>query len=184
VKELVAGRDTVRSVRRRARSVVALGLVVALVACGGNDGPPRATPTPDASATAAALAISSGSSVPATATMAPEYGEVVWTTAVDPRSKEPLERVEAFVTDAPTIYAALTVRNVPPSTVLTADWTYNDTSLDGLTTRAVVAAGSRDDWVEFHLTRSADPWPDGTYEIDISVDGSVIQRAKVEVEKR
>jgi len=184
VNDLVAGRDTVRSVRRGTRSVVALGLVLALVACGGNDGPPQATPTPDATATAAALAISLGPSVLATATLAPKYGEVVWTTAVNPQSKEPLEPVDAFATEATTIYATLTVRNLPTNTVLTADWTYNDTSLDGLTTSAVVAADGDADWVEFHLTRSAEPWPDGTYAIAISVGGSVVQRAEVEVEKQ
>jgi hypothetical protein len=171
-------------VRRRGSIAIIVCLLFVLVGCGGDDGEKDPTPTPDRSATAAALAIAAGPSPTPLPTPSPSYGEVVWATAVDAQTKEPVSQVDTFSTGAETIYAAILVRNLPPNTVLTADWTYNATSLDGLTTSAELVSGTDQDWVEFHLTRSDEPWPDGTYAISISVDGEVIASAEVGVENR
>src|SRR5262249_28179882 len=113
---------------------------------------------------------------------APEVGKIVWATAVDPRTKAPAEVVDGFAVDDETLYATLQVRNLPPNAALTAKWTYNKTSLDALTTTAVVPSGPNSGWVEFHLTRSDEPWPDGTYAISVSLDGKIVQTAEVKVE--
>lgn len=169
----------------RSRSTALLVcLLLVLTSCGGGDEDEDPTPTPDGTATAAALALAAGPSPTPTSIPAPSYGDVVWTTAVDAQTKEPTSPVEAFTTDVQTIYAAIPVQNVPPNTVLTADWTYNATSLDGLTTSAELASATEDTWVEFHLTRSDDLWPDGTYAISVSVDGEVVANAEVEVDDR
>jgi hypothetical protein len=159
-------------------------LLLFLTGCGGGDEGEDPSLTPDASATAAALILAAGSSPTPTSIPAPSYGDVVWTEAVDSSTKEPTSPVEAFSTDAQTIYAAILVQHVPTNTVLTADWTYNATSLDGLTTSANLVSGAQNAWVEFHLTRSDDHWPDGTYAISITVAGEVVATADVEVDDR
>jgi hypothetical protein len=170
-------------VRRCGSIAFVVCLLLVLAGCGGDDDNDP-TRTPDGSATAAALAIAAGPSPTPAQLPSPSYGDIVWTTAVDAQTKEPSSPVERFFSDVRTIYAALPVRNVPPNTVLTADWAYNATSLDGLTTSAGFASGADDDWVEFHLTRSDENWPDGTYAISVSVDGEVVASAEVEVEDR
>ena len=61
-------------------------------------------------------------------------------------------------------------------------------AIRGVVARAV-AGGSRvsgieDGWVEFHLTRSEESWPNGTYAISVRVAGTVVQSGEVEVEDR
>jgi hypothetical protein len=162
---------------------------VLLAGCGGDDAANDFTPTAlipmsgaDSSATAGVVATSAGPALTRTPPMSLEIGAVVWTAAVDAQTKAPTGAVDSFPADAPTLYAALPVRNLPPNTILTAEWTYNSTSLDRLTTTAVSPYGIAAGWVDFHLTRSDEPWPDGSYAISISVDGQVIQTADIAVE--
>jgi hypothetical protein len=169
-------------VRRSGSIAIVACLTLVLTACGGDEARDP-TPTPDESATAAALATSAAPPPTSTPRAAPVLGDIVWTTDVDAQTKEPTSPVDAFTTEASTIYAALLVRNLPPGTVLTAEWTYNATSLDGLTTRVAVVAGAGEEWVVFHLTRSEEPWPDGVYAISVSVDGEAAVRAEVGVEE-
>ncbi len=159
----------------RAWLALALGLVSVLVGCGGDDAPTNVTVTAETTTTPSGPA-------PTQPPASLEIGAVVWTTEVDPQTKAPTQAVDAFPDDAPTIFAALPVRDLPPGTMLTADWTYNSTSLDGLTTTAVAPSGAASGWVEFHLTRSAEPWPDGTYAISVSAGGEVVQTAEVAIE--
>jgi hypothetical protein len=179
VDHLVVDCGTGRAIRR-VRWIAQAFLATALLAgCGGNDShpaTPTATSAPNLTATFAA-------SVTTTPQPPPEVAKIVWATAIDYRTKAPVEVVDGFTVDDTTLYAALQVRNLRPNATLTAHWTYNKTSLDGLATTAVVPSGPNSGWVEFHLTRSEEPWPDGTYAISVSLDGKVVQTAKVSVVK-
>jgi hypothetical protein len=153
-------------------------VVAALAGCGGNDSPPAtptATSSPDLTATAVAAA-------PPTPRPTPQIGQIVWATAVDPRTKAPVDVVDGFAVDDETLYATLKVRNLPPNATFTAEWSYNETSLDSLTTTVATPSEADSGWVEFHLTRSAEPWPKGTYAVSVSLDGKVVQTAEVTVE--
>ena len=171
---------TVWATRRRSWTALACALTLALAACGGNDSPsptPTATTSPDLTATNAAES-------PPTPQPTPTIGQIVWATAVDPQTKEPVEIVDGFAVDDVTIYAVLPVRNLPPNSSLTATWTYDGTALDNLSSTAVIPPGPTIGWVEFHLTRSEEPWPDGTYAVSVRLDGNVVQTAEVTVGSR
>lgn len=176
--DLVAHRLTGRPDRRHVWLVLATVLTLAIAACGGSSSPsttPSANPPPPAATSATA-------STP-TPRPAPEVGRIVWATSIDPTTEEPREVVDGFAADDLTIYAVLPVRNLPPTAVLTANWTYNGTSLERLATTAVAPSGPNAGWVEFHLTRSGEPWPSGTYSITISFDGKVVQSAETTVKR-
>jgi hypothetical protein len=176
-----------RSVDRVRSIALVIGLAAVIAGCGGDDasnGSQGTVSSADASATTAAAVLSSGPSATPTIVPTPSFGDVVWATEVDPQTKAPVGAVDAFASDAPTLYAVVPVRNLPENTTLIADWTYNETSLDGLTSTATTASTIEEGWVEFHLTRSAENWPDGTYAITVRVDGQVVQTAEVAVERR
>jgi hypothetical protein len=171
---------TDRATRRRRSIALVVALTLALAGCGGNDSP---SPTPTATRSSDLTATAAAASTP-TPQPPPEVGEIVWTISVNPQTKAPEEVVDGFAVDDLTLYAVLPVRNLPTNASLTAEWTYNDTSLDNLTSTAVVPSGPNAGWVEFHLTRSKEPWPDGTYAISVTLDGKVVQSAEVTVNGR
>jgi hypothetical protein len=162
-----------RSYRRIGRFAPAIALAISISSCGGDSPPtPTATIAIDLTATVAAA-------VTPTPVPTPEIGEIVWASSIDPETRAPRNSVDRESVDDRTLYAVLPVRNLPAGVALTAAWSYNDTPLDELTTTTVVPAGPIAGWVEFHLTRSEEPWPDGTYAISVRFDGKVVQTAKV-----
>lgn len=144
-----------------------------LGACGGSSG----SPTP-----AAPPATATSPAVPPTPAPSPSLGDVVWASAIDPETREPVTPVDRFAADAPAIYAVVRVRNVPAGATLSADWSYNDNRLGVAAAPVVVGSAVASGYVEFHLTRDEDqPWPDGTYGIAISLDGQVAATSTVDV---
>lgn len=122
-----------------------------------------------------------GSPVPFRSAVA-EIGPIAWTTAVDPRTNEPLAVVDAFPVDAPTIIATVSVGHWAPAVPISADWSYNGTPLDGFATTVIADDAKRDVWLAFRLTKSPEAsWPDGIYAIALLVDGQAAQAASVVV---
>jgi len=114
--------------------------------------------------------------------VAPQIGDLVWATAIDPTTNAPINPVSSYRPDAVRIVAALHIDALSAGSSLEATWEYNDTSLDAFTTRLTPAASGADQWVSFYIER--DPkieWPAGTYEVKISLDGATVQQAMVEV---
>ena len=65
---------------------------------------------------------------------------------------------------------------------LEATWEYNNTSLDAFSTRLVPASSAAESWISFHIERSPDvPWPVGTYQVTISLNGTTVQQASIDV---
>lgn len=79
--------------------------------------------------------------------------DVVWTTAVDPVTREPLDNVERYPNDAPVIIAAVEVKDVPAGMVLTATWTIDGVEVPEAAMTAVPEAGLAAGWATFQFTR-------------------------------
>jgi len=162
-------------------SVVAMAGLL-LVSCGGEAvlvSPDTASPTAVVTATLA----TSPTVVAATPLPTPPLGDVVWTTAVDPVTSAPTGVVAAISPDAPLIIAAVETNALAAGSRLKATWEYNDTSLDAFTTELVSSDQATQRWISFHMTREdmSVPWPEGTYEIAIAVNGTVVRTAAIDV---
>jgi hypothetical protein len=160
--------------RRRLRCAVVAGLALMLTSCAeGDEEPanvPPASPTP--------------SFDQPTPTGAPSavIGEVVWALSVQPGTNAPDEVVDAFETSTRVIIAVVEVSNLPANSALSASWSYNGVPLDSMATGAVAQADVSAGYVEFRLERDdAVEWPDGTYEVALSLNGRTVRSAKVEV---
>jgi len=107
---------------------------------------------------------------------------VVWAVATDPATGAPLDAVRRFAPDAPAIVAAVPIERAPAGTRLRADWRYNDTPLNGLSSEIAVDGDGAARWVAFVIALpNGEPWPIGRYDIAISVDGRAAVRAAVDV---
>ena len=161
-----------------------LGLVV-LSGCGGDgDGQDAARDQADSTARAdeGSTAATTDGTAGEAATPAPSIGEIVWATAVQPDTNAATAVVARFPVDAPALYAVVLVTGLPSGAVLTARWTYNDVPLDAL--EAAVEIPTPVDgtaWVEFHLDRDEESWPEGTYEISIWLNGEPVRTSSVVV---
>lgn len=148
-----------------------------IVACGllagcssGNDDTPEPTSVPSSTETAVVA--------PTALTGSPRIGEAVWTSAIEPGTKEPLN-LTPNVSDE-TIYAVFPVESLPSGSQLVADWYFNDTTLDELGSALRIDQDRVSGWVEFHIERTGpDPWPDGEYAVLISDGTNELQRAVI-----
>jgi hypothetical protein len=110
----------------------------------------------------------------------PTLGSVIWATDVDPTTGAPADAVSQYAPDAPRLIAALPATALPTGATVDAAWFYNDTTLDAFTTRLTLPDRATKRWVDLQLSRQGDaPWPTGTYEVVISLDGEEVQRASV-----
>jgi hypothetical protein len=148
------------------------------VSCGGE---PRLVPPGDQSPSPA-IELSAVPVATPRANVTPTVGQIVWTAAIDETSNAPIEPVSSYLPTAPRIIAAAPVQSLPDGSLIEATWEYNDTSLDAFTTELSRSEMIDQAWVTFHIER--DPgvdWPAGTYEVSVSLDGTMVQTAAVEV---
>jgi hypothetical protein len=151
-----------------------------LVSCGGSEARlmPPAEPSPQVIATSTAVT----PATPVAVAIESQVGNVVWTTATDPATNEPVDQVSSYRPDAPRIIAAVQTRGLTAGSVVEATWDYNDTSLDAFATRLTLTGNGAELWLSFHIARDSDvPWPVGQYEVTISVNGNRVQQAAVDV---
>jgi hypothetical protein len=119
---------------------------------------------------------------PVSAIVERRVGQIVWTTATDPATNAPLEQVSSYRPDAPRIIASVQTGALTAGSVVEATWEYNDSSLDAFTTRLTLTDSAAEHWLSFHIARDPEvPWPVGTYEVTISLDGAPAQEAAVDV---
>ena len=164
------------------RSIGAACIVLAcamLIGCGGEPRlVPPANPSPEVMSTSPVGA----AATPVSAVMDPQIGDIVWATSTDPASNEPIDAVASYRPDAPRIIAAVRTRALSAGSTIEATWEYNDTSLDAFTTRLTPSGSDAEQWISFHIARDPEvPWPVGTYEVAIALDGAVVRQAAVEV---
>jgi hypothetical protein len=111
-----------------------------------------------------------------------QIGEIVWAAVSDPTTNAPTEIATTYPPEALRITASLPVDDLPAGARVEATWRYNDTSLDDFTRQIVTSAPTDQAWISFYIDRDpATPWPAGIYEVNVSLNGNVIQRASVDV---
>lgn len=175
-----AGRTRLATVVRKPRvgaSSLALITTLTVVACGGE--PKLAIPETAAppQATTVATAVP-----PAPPQATPEIAAVVWTTATEPATNEPVDEVAQYATDAPALIAAARVTDLPAGTTVEATWTYNNTPLDAFASSLTIESALPERWLRFHLERGADTtWPPGSYAISISLGSTPVLEASIDV---
>jgi hypothetical protein len=159
-------------------ALLALGCGL-LASCGGE---PRLVPPAESSQHIVANTPRAAAATPAATSMAPRVGEVVWATATDPATNAPIDLVFSYRPDILRIVAAVHLNALPTGSTLEATWEYNDTSLDAFTTHLTLPESGADQWISFYIDRDPEvEWPVGTYEVKISLDGTPVQQAAIEV---
>jgi hypothetical protein len=175
-----ARRPVAATTARRSLGAACLTLVCTmLVSCGGELRlAPPASPSPQAMTEESAGA----AATPVNSTVATRFGEIVWATAIDPKTSAPIEPVSSYRPDAPRIIAVIQASGLSAGSAVEATWEYNNTPLDAFSTRLLPAGSTAESWVSFRIDRSPDvPWPVGTYEVTVSLNGTTVQQASVEV---
>ena len=150
-----------------------------LIGCGGE---PRLVPPANPSPEVVPTSPASAAATPVSAMMESQIGDIVWATSTDPASNMPVDTVTSYRPDAPRIIAAVRTRGLSAGSTVEATWEYNNTSLDAFTTRLTPSASGAEQWISFHIARDPEvPWPVGTYELTITLDGAIVRQAAVEV---
>ena len=169
-----------RSTVRRSLGAVCLAFFCAMLAGCGRElrlAPP-AGPSPQTMSEAPASAVAT----PVSTAVATRVGPIVWASAIDPVTSAPIEPVLSYPADAPRIIAVMQTFALSAGSVVEATWEYNNTSLDAFSTSLVPPSGTAQSWISFHIERKPDvPWPVGTYEVSVSLNGTSVQQASVEV---
>ena len=140
---------------------VAFALLV-LVGCGagggGDDSMPAATDAAD-----------SAPAIPTPTPVVITLSDVVWTTAVDPQTREPRDEVTSFATTAPVIIAAVKVGSLPASAQLTARWSIDGVEVPEATMQAATERALKEGWATFQFTRDeGQHFPLGVLEVRIT----------------
>ena len=139
-------------------------------------------PPPGPSPVVTTLAPTGVVATPVSTAVATKVGPIVWATAVDPATGAPNQPVASYRSDAPQIIAVMQTSDLAAGSTVDATWEYNNTSLDAFATRLVPAASAAESWINFHIERSPDvPWPAGTYQVTVSLNGATVQQGSIEV---
>jgi hypothetical protein len=150
-----------------------------LASCGGE---PRVAPPADPLPRKSSNSPEIAAATPISTSVESRVGDIVWTTATDPTTSAPIETVSTYRPDAPRIIAAVQSPALTAGSIVEATWEYNDTSLDTFTTRLTTPESDAERWMSFHIARDPNvPWPVGTYEVTISLDGTIVQQGSVQV---
>lgn len=181
--ERCARRPAAELTARRSLGVACFALVCAmLVSCGGE---PSLSSPADRSPQLVIRPPVTTAATPFSTAVQSRIGDIVWTSATDPTTNAPIEPVSGYRPDASRIIAAVQTHALSTGSIVQATWEYNDTSLDAFTTQLTPAQGDVEQWMSFHIARDPDvPWPVGTYEVTISLDGTAVQQAAVEVSEQ
>jgi hypothetical protein len=169
-----------RTTVRRSLGAASVALVCGMLAgCGGEL---RLVPTAGPSPQVVSEAPAAPGATPVSTAVATRFGPIVWATATDPATSAPIDPVLSYPPHAPRIIAVMQTFAIPPGSVIEATWEYNDTSLDAFFTRLVPASSTAESWISFHIERDPDvPWPVGTYEVSVSLNGALAHQASIEV---
>jgi len=176
-----APRPVARTTARRWRGAACLvALVCTIMAgCGGDLRlVPPAGPSPQ---TMPEVPVGAAAT-PVSTEVATRFGPIVWASAIDPATGAPIELVLTYPADAPRIVAAMQTFALSAGSVVEATWEYNNTSLDAFSTSLVLPSSTAERWISFHIERQPDePWPVGTYQVSVSLNGTSVQQASIEV---
>jgi len=85
----------------------------------------------------------------------------------------PVIVTKVFAPDSPIIYVTGEVKNAPSGTVIKAEWIYTQNEPDEPIGTGEDTVEATTNVFEFHLTNGGDPFPVGTYNIKLYLDGKV-----------
>ncbi len=175
-----AQRPVPRVFVRRSLGAASVALVCGMLAgCGGEL---RLVPTAGPSPQVVSEVPAAPGATPVSTAVATRFGPIVWATATDPATRAPIDPVLSYAPHAPRIIAVMQTFALSAGSVVEATWEYNDTSLDAFSTRLVPANSTAESWISFHIERDPDvPWPVGTYEVSVSLNGALAHQASIEV---
>ncbi len=173
-------RPVARTTVRRSLSAACLALVCAMLAgCGGER---RLVPPAGPSPQVVSEAPVGPGATPVSTAVATKFGPIVWATATDSETSAPIEPVLSYPPHAPRVIAVMQTFALSAGSVVEATWEYNNSSLDAFSTRLVAASSTAESWISFHIERDPDvPWPVGTYEVSVSLNGTLAQQSSIEV---
>ena len=149
--------------------VMIAGLALVLAGCGsGND------VTPDATAVSTSASRVAAELTPTPVAIA--ISDVVWTSGVDPTTRQPQDTVSAYTTTSPAIIAAVQVGALSTGTTLTATWSIDGVPVPAVTMEATVERPIEDGWATFQFTREEGRrFPLGHLQVEITAsDGTVV----------
>lgn len=142
-----------------------IGVLVVATACGSDDVPEEApTPTPG---------------LPE----AMQIERLVWTSAVDETTGEPVDEVAAYTTTSPAIVAVVEASNVPAGTTFTANWTIDGQQVPEAEMRTTVDDDMTTAYVAFQFLRQEDRFfPLGDLEVTVTTSTGETASGAVEIE--
>ncbi|HOU10856.1 MAG TPA: hypothetical protein PL044_10240 [Clostridiales bacterium] len=94
----------------------------------------------------------------------------------------PVTVTKVFPPDAPIIYVTGEVKNAPSGTVIKAEWIYTQPEPDEPIGTGEDTVKATSNVFEFHLTNGGDPFPTGTYNIKMYLDGKIKAEVSFSVE--
>lgn len=172
--------NTACGATRLVAMLVAILISLALAGCGIGSGDSKSSA--DLTSEAASEGAITGSDEPAVLTGSPILGAVVWSTAVQPGTNEPIAPVDSFPDTSPVLYAVFPIDRFPAGSTIRATWTFNGDSLDGFEQEVTAPIDRVSGWLEFHLERTnSEPWPDGSYAIALVADSVLVATGEVQV---
>ncbi|MFT4040862.1 MAG: hypothetical protein QM692_21955 [Thermomicrobiales bacterium] len=176
--------STWRNARRLAVPLAGGGLLL-LAGCGSGgptvSDPPTVTPAAVVVTATEPPAAPAGTPLPTPTPRPAGLGAVRWSSD-EPGIATPAAGTTLLAAEAPRLVASVPAYSLPPGSQVTAAWFYNNTSLDAFTTTVTTEAPQAEQWLAFQLTRTTEtPWPAGTYEIVVSLNGEQAQQASVEI---
>ena len=150
-------------------SALVVAVALAIGACGKKEAPPAPAPVPAPAPIA-----------PPPAAPAPVAGVTVTSVslgnAVDAAQNVTMPQ-ESFATKD-TIYAAVSTSGTAANAAIAAKWTYQDGQVVNESSQTIAPTGPA--VTTFHISKP-DGWPVGGYQVEISVDGKVIDSKKFDV---
>lgn len=98
--------------------------------------------------------------------------DVVWTTSIDPQTREPQDSVNSYAITAPVIIAAVEVGTMPAGEELTATWMIDGQDVPQAKMRVTSETEISDGWATFQFTREEGRrFPLGVLEVQITAAG-------------
>lgn len=94
----------------------------------------------------------------------------------------PVNITKVFAPDSPIIYVTGEVKNAPSGTIVKAEWIYTQSDPDEAIGTGENEINDTTSVFEFHLTNGGDPFPVGTYNIKLYLDGKIKAEVSFSVE--
>jgi len=111
-----------------------------------------------------------------------KFANIKMASEINEDTLAPVTVTKVFSPDAPIIYVTGEVKNAPSGTVVKAEWLYTQNDPDESIGTGENELTDTTSVFEFHLTNGGDPFPVGTYNIKLYLDGEIKAEVAFSVE--